>query len=185
MSPPVLTACQGIPVSPLPFSSVCLNSKPHHYRCPRDWCWNTRLADYDLWIALGGSGRLVIDGKPLVVTGPLAVLICPGESVSGTHDPRLPFEVVALHFSPRCRNRDGLRVWAERMRAVPLRPAAMWREFAGLVVTQLAADDALAHQQAGPLVMSLLSGLWRQVHTAARRSGGGGGGGDPQDVHLV
>ncbi|WP_081722195.1 helix-turn-helix domain-containing protein [Geminisphaera colitermitum] len=158
-------------IVPLPFSSICLNSKPRRYRCPANWSWNTRLDDYDLWMPLGGKGVLTINGEALPVTAPMAVLLRPGETVSGVHDPAMPFEVVALHFTPRCRNRAEAFEWAGRMRAVPLYPAAMWSEFADLIVSQLMADDDLARQQASPLVMSLLSGLWRLAQTPAAQAG--------------
>jgi AraC family transcriptional regulator of arabinose operon len=155
----------GTAVPPLPFRSIRLNQKPNQYRCPRDWRWQERIRDYDLWFVLGGRGLLTIDGKPLPIVAPVAVLLRPGESIDGTHDPRTPLEVVYLHFTPIGGRRRGLADWESRIRSVRLRPIAHWRELAELSVTQLTRNDLLSGQQSVPVVMTLLTTLWRLAHT--------------------
>jgi AraC family transcriptional regulator of arabinose operon len=161
----------GAAIPPLPFRSIRLNQKPQHYRCPRDWRWQARLRDHDLWVVLGGRGLLAIDGKPLPIAAPVAVLLRPGESIDGTHDPRTPLEVVYLHFTPIGGRRRGLDDWESRMRNVRLRPLAHWRELAELSVVQLNRNDELSSQQSAPMVLTLLTTLWRLAHTPIATEG--------------
>jgi AraC-like DNA-binding protein len=169
--PPMSSFLDGAAIPPLPFRSIRLNQKPHQYRCPRDWRWQARLRDHDLWLVLGGRGLLTIDEKPLTIAGPVALLLRPGERIDGTHDPRTPLEVIFLHFTPIDGRRRGLADWESRMRSVRLRPLAHWRELAELSVVQLNRNDPLSSQQTAPVVMTLLTTLWRLAHTPVATEG--------------
>jgi AraC-like DNA-binding protein/mannose-6-phosphate isomerase-like protein (cupin superfamily) len=157
------------PVPALPFTCVLLKEPMQRYRCPRDWNWNVRLNDYDLWIAFQGRGELVIDGRPLEVVAPQAVLLRPGEHVRGYHQAATPLEVISWHFMPQGKVTE--QAWAERMRTVPLHSVEFFREAAEHLLAEHRRGDGAGNQAARALAVVLLAAMWRQVHTPAVAAG--------------
>lgn len=127
------------------------------------------MREHDLWMVLGGSGELTVNGRSMEITGPQAFLLCPGDEVAGRHDPHRPLEVVALHFSP-IRPERGVN-WEERLRSVALEPVAFYRETAERVVTELVRGDELGGQVAAALALCVLGTLWRRAHALPSEEG--------------
>ena len=70
-------------------------------RCEAEWCWETsRFTDFDLWIALEGSGEMDIDDVRYPVTAGFTVCFPPGDrKVCARHDPKQPLQVFYGHFA--------------------------------------------------------------------------------------
>jgi AraC-like DNA-binding protein len=153
-------------IEDIPFVCVRVATPARHYRCPRDWTWRQRLNDFDLWLVLAGKGALVVNGVERGLEAPVATLLLPGDEVVGSHDPRAPLEVIALHFTPeiaRWRRADAQR-WGERLRCVPLRPVARFRELGEMLAAESTADDPLGAQMAPMVALALLGAVWRLAH---------------------
>ena len=161
------------PVSALPFSRVRVAAPARHYRCPRDWTWRQRLGDHDLWLVLAGRGTLVVNGGERTLVAPVATLLEPGDDVVGSHDPRTPLEVIALHFTPENDHprRTGGRQWSARLALVPLRPIARFRELGEQLTLESVVADALGSQVAPALAFALLGAVWRLAHARAAEEG--------------
>lgn len=161
------------PIESLPFERVRVATPARHYRCPRDWTWQQRLIDFDLWLVLSGRGTLVVNGEERALEVPMATLLEPGDEVVGTHDPRAPLEVIALHFTPEmARERKvEMKGWAERLRGVPLRPVTRFRELGEQLAAESVAGDPLGAQLAPLLALALLGAVWRLAHGGAAEEG--------------
>lgn len=159
-------------VAPLPFDRIHLSERVRHYRCPRDWTWQHRLKDYDLWLVLNGRGRLLVNGVGRTLEAPMATLLRPGDDVVGNHDPAAPLEVVALHFTPQSTNgRGSQKKWSGRLVQVPLRPVARFRELAEHLAGESSVGDPLAGQLAPALAFSLIAAVWRLAHADTHEEG--------------
>jgi AraC family transcriptional regulator, arabinose operon regulatory protein len=67
--------------------------------CERDWSWSpSPLADYDLWIVLGGNGELTVNGHTHVLSAGFSYILRPGSSLQGWHDPAHRLRVLYCHF---------------------------------------------------------------------------------------
>lgn len=69
-------------------------------RCEPDWCWDLReFKDFDLWIALDGSGEISFNQVQYPVTAGFTVCFPPGRwDVHARHDPEKPLRVFFCHF---------------------------------------------------------------------------------------
>jgi len=69
------------------------------HECRPSWSWRVeRMADFDLWLALGGQGSLESSGRSYAVSHGDCFLIPPGASLQASHDPERPLKVAAAHF---------------------------------------------------------------------------------------
>lgn len=85
----------------LPFARLKLNTPPRVHHCERTWEWKPRpLPDYDLWIVLGGLGKLELNGQTYAVGAGKGFVLAPGSRLYGRHDPDHRLVVFAVHFEP-------------------------------------------------------------------------------------
>ena len=83
-------------------TSFSINSV-HFHRCPPDWSWDSRnkpMADFDLWYVTGGRGRLHAPYGRFGLSRGICFILRPGEGYLGSHEPRDPLSVFAIHFHP-------------------------------------------------------------------------------------
>lgn len=162
-----------VSLKPLPFDRVQLGQPARHYRCPRDWSWRQRLSDHDLWLVLSGKGRLTVNGTVRPLFAPMATLLLPGDEVVGEHDPAAPLEVIALHFTPLGGTdaRGSTLKWTSRLAAVPLQPAARFRELGEHLAAESMAGDRVGAQTAPALALALLGAVWRLAHARPTAEG--------------
>lgn len=66
--------------------------------CEPGWNWAFRLPDYDLWLAVGGSGTLCVNGTEYQVSPGTLFCLRPGDTGWAVHDPENRLTVVFLHF---------------------------------------------------------------------------------------
>jgi AraC-like DNA-binding protein len=145
-----------------PFDRLVLNAPPRYYLCPRDWSCDLRIPDHDLWVVLSGRGEIRIDGTPLPVCAPQAILLRPGNHVLGRHDPAMPLEVFALHFTPFRRVKDPS--WHTHLQAIPLGvEAEFFRMACQRLVAEYARADEVGNQAAETLALALLHAVWRRA----------------------
>jgi AraC-like DNA-binding protein len=72
------------------------------FHCAPDWqtgpAWAKALTDYDLWYVAGGVGRMMTTDGPVDLHHGRGFWMRPGRRYEGTHDPKSPLQVVAVHF---------------------------------------------------------------------------------------
>lgn len=84
--------------------------EPQIHCCEPGWSWRVRqFSDFDLWLVLGGRGRLLVNGKAYPLELGSGFLLQPGDRVAGEHDARDPLTVFAWHWDVRNRGRGGQR----------------------------------------------------------------------------
>lgn len=66
--------------------------------CEPAWNWTFRLPDYDLWLAVDGSGTLCVNGAEYEVRPGTLFCLRPGDTGWAVHDPENRLTVVFLHF---------------------------------------------------------------------------------------
>ena len=70
--------------------------------CERDWRWAPApLQDFDLWIVVGGEGRIILNGTVFILHAGCAFVFEPGDHVRGEHDPANRLRVLFCHFQIR------------------------------------------------------------------------------------
>jgi len=69
-------------------------------RCEPEWRWDPPVfEDWDVWIVLGGTGEIRIQGDLHPVTRGFTVCFPPGDwNVHADHDPKQPLHVFYCHF---------------------------------------------------------------------------------------
>ncbi|MBC8076297.1 MAG: helix-turn-helix transcriptional regulator [Chloroflexales bacterium] len=67
-------------------------------QCAADWQWRPRLHDYDLWLALRGSGTMRIGPEVFPITPGTLFVLRPGDTGWATHTPDDRLSVVYLHI---------------------------------------------------------------------------------------
>lgn len=81
------------------FVNLRLTSPPWFHRCAPNWTWRPpRLADWDLWLVLGGIGHMRLNGTGHDLRAGLCFALRPGDQLVATHDPRHRLQVFAAHF---------------------------------------------------------------------------------------
>ena len=81
-------------------------------RCEPGWHWRVALTDYDLWLAVAGRGRFVLEGRTYPIRPGTLFWLRPGDDGLATQEPADPLTVVYVHF-------DFFGAGAER--SVPVR----------------------------------------------------------------
>ncbi|HCE43508.1 MAG TPA: hypothetical protein DET40_08170 [Lentisphaeria bacterium] len=69
------------------------------YNCMTKWSWNfASMKDCDLWLVLSGKGMLRVNGVDCKLSAGSVLVLIPGNRVHGSHDPKNPLKVAAIHF---------------------------------------------------------------------------------------
>lgn len=69
-------------------------------RCEPGWHWRPQpLTDYDLWYAMSGKGRMIINGHPYPIEKGTCFLVRPGDLPDAEQDPDDRLTVIFIHFS--------------------------------------------------------------------------------------
>ncbi len=76
------------------------------YECQPSWTWSLEggIADFDLWLVVGGHGLLESGGRSYELGHGDCFILPPGTSLDARHDPERPLRVLASHFdyAPGC-----------------------------------------------------------------------------------
>ena len=132
------------------FSRVQVCDRPRMFAAGPHWTWNTVIPNYyNVWIALRGSGEMVVDGTVHPITPGTAFVFIPGQHVEGRHHAEDPIHNLAVHFHPL--DSAGRRV---RAREFPL---------AGIKARHVGLVDAVARH----LARLGTQGRWRDGSGAA------------------
>ena len=67
--------------------------------CEPGWNWKFRLPDYDLWLAVEGTGTMCINGVEYDIRPGTLFCLRPGDMGWAVHDPQDRLTVVFLHFN--------------------------------------------------------------------------------------
>ena len=77
----------------------CIFNRGDVHECLPSWSWHVeRMADFDLWLVVGGNGHLESGGRSYELAHGDCFIIAPGVSLKAGHDPERPLKVVAAHF---------------------------------------------------------------------------------------
>lgn len=69
-------------------------------RCEPGWHWRPQpLTDYDLWYAMSGKGRMVINGESYPIAKGTCFLVRPGDTPEAVQDLDDRLTVIFIHFS--------------------------------------------------------------------------------------
>lgn len=81
-------------------ANLILSSNRSIVHCENEWCWDPGyFIDFDFWIALEGSGRIMLNGIEYPVKAGFSICFSPGDwKVSARHDPAQPLQVFYCHF---------------------------------------------------------------------------------------
>jgi AraC-like DNA-binding protein len=69
-----------------------------HVRCEPGWRWQVALTDYDLWLAVAGRGRFVLEQQSYPIRPGTLFWLRPGDGGVATQDAANPLTVVYVHF---------------------------------------------------------------------------------------
>lgn len=95
-----------------------------HVRCEPDWHWQVALTDYDLWLAVAGQGRFVLEQQSYPIRPGTLFWLRPGDGGVATQDAANPLTVVYVHFDFfRAGTDEPVAIGAEMLpgRHIPLR----------------------------------------------------------------
>ncbi len=162
-----------------------------HVRCEPGWHWQVALTDYDLWLAVAGQGRFVLEQQSYPIRPGTLFWLRPGDSGVATQDATDPLTVVYVHFDFfRAGSDEPVAMAADVLpgRHIPLRdwtriemalarvvriqqlPAPLAAVEARLLLHQAileayrqdATNRGAAHVQPDPRIASVLTRLHRQ-----------------------
>ncbi|MBM7564014.1 AraC family transcriptional regulator [Paenibacillus sacheonensis] len=83
------------------FRSCCFatGTTSGKYRCEPTWSWKPNpFADYDMWYAVSGQGRMLLNGVDHAIGPGFCYVFQPGDRVAATHNPERPLVVFFCHF---------------------------------------------------------------------------------------
>ncbi|HEX6971122.1 MAG TPA: AraC family transcriptional regulator [Limnochordia bacterium] len=69
--------------------------------CEPGWHWRPRLRDHDLWLAVSGKGRFVLQKRTYRILPGTLFWLRPGDEGFATQDPEQRLTVVYMHFTFR------------------------------------------------------------------------------------
>ncbi len=154
-------------------------------RCEPGWDWRVDLTDFDLWLAVAGRGRFVLNGQVHPIVPGSLFWLRPGDEGHATQDPCHPLTVVYVHFDfVAAGGGDPVAVPTALLpsRSIPLRDPSRIRLLLSRVVRLRQAPEALGEIEAGLLLHQAIV----EAHRAAAINRGASRiAPDPRIAHVM
>lgn len=151
----------------MPFDRIRLLNPPTVHRHLDNWRWNSMFSGYyNLWIALGGEGTIMLDNKVHEFMTGTAFIIRPGQRINATRNTSNSEGAnYSAHFVPL--DKDGNDFFPESLQqgGVSLSGSGLFRELINASVELCLHRDDLANRQVEGLVWQLLALTVRAIVT--------------------
>lgn len=140
-------------------------SRCGNVRCGPGWEWRVDLVDYDLWLAVAGSGRFLLNGRRHDVGPGTLFWLRPGDEGFATQDPDDPLVVIYAHFSfhrSGSRHAELLEDNALPARHIPLQDSARIESLLARIVRLQQQPSPLGAVEARALLQLAIVEAYRQ-----------------------
>lgn len=148
---------------------VKINESPTFFHCSPAWSADITFHDCDFWLVLGGRGKVFLNGAPHDLREGSAFVFVPGLRLLGTHDPKRPLKVFAVHFDPLFSEKtDVKRFFQPYHWHLQYDQLTVFEHWASQCADTYHSRSVIGRMQAEKLLMVMLLQLWKEADTSPR-----------------